>query len=282
MIKRMAWYKEWFGEEYLGLYSHRDEQEAEAHIDFVERVLGEPRPRAVLDLACGAGRHTAVLRRRGYRTLGVDLSLTLLAHARRLPCVAGDMRCLPFAAGGFDWVLNFFTSFGYFETERENFQVLEEIVRVLAPCGRFLIDIMNTANTLRHLQPREVQHLDARGREEPGLQAATLGAKRKAPRSNSAGGAGTGSQPPRGQTVEIERWYDAATKRINKRIRVQAAGAGGAPRAFLESVRAYQPEEVTIGLHWAGLEVTGLYGNFQGDPYGSDSERLILVGWKPA
>jgi len=242
----MAWYREWFGEEYLGLYSHRDEQEAEAHIDFVERVLGEPRPRAVLDLACGAGRHTAVLRRRGYRTLGDDLSLTLLSHAHRLPRVAGDMRCLPFSAGAFDWVLNFFTSFGYFETERENFQVLEEIVRVLAPAGRFLIDIMNTANTLRHLQPREVQRLDGGGR-----------------------------------TVEIERWYDAATKRINKRIRVQAAGAGGTPRAFLESVRAYQPEEVTIGLHWAGLEVTGLYGNFQGDAYGSDSERLILVGWKP-
>src|SRR5258708_35581400 len=96
--RSMAWYKEWFGEEYLGLYSHRDEQEAEAHVDFVERRLGEGWPRAVLDLACGAGRHTAALRRRGYRTLGVDLSLTLLVHARGLPRVAGDMRCLPFAA----------------------------------------------------------------------------------------------------------------------------------------------------------------------------------------
>jgi SAM-dependent methyltransferase len=277
MMSTMAWYREWFGEEYLGLYSHRDEQEAEAHIDFVERVLGEPRPRAVLDLACGAGRHTAVLRRRGYRTLGVDLSLTLLAHARRLPRVAGDMRCLPFAAGAFDWVLNFFTSFGYFETERENFQVLEEIVRVLAPCGRFLIDIMNTANTLRHLQPREVQRLDLRRQELPGPEAATIGRKRRAPNPAAAD-----PRAPQGPTVEIERWYDAATKRINKRIRVQAAGAGGAPRTFLESVRAYQPEEVTIGLRWAGLEVTGLYGNFQGDSYGCDSERLILVGWKPA
>jgi SAM-dependent methyltransferase len=277
MMASMAWYKEWFGEEYLGLYSHRDEQEAEAHIDFVERVLGEPRPRAVLDLACGAGRHTAVLRRRGYRTLGVDLSLTLLAHARRLPCVAGDMRCLPFRAGGFDWVLNFFTSFGYFETERENFLVLEEIVRVLAPCGRFLIDIMNTSNTLRHLQPREVQRLDGRRLAGTGLQDEPAGGRREVPKS-----AGPSLPLPLGQTVEIERWYDPATKRINKRIRVQAASGGGAPRAFLESVRAYQPEEVTIGLHWAGLEVTGLYGNFQGDPYGSDSERLILVGWKPA
>ena len=268
----MAWYKEWFGEEYLDLYSHRDEQEAEAHIDFVERRLGEPRPRTVLDLACGAGRHTAALRRRGYRTLGVDLSLTMLAHAGGLPRVAGDMRCLPFAAGSFDWVLNFFTSFGYFEKERENFQVLEEIVRVLVPGGRFLIDIMNSANTLRHLQAREVQRLD--GRPLQALDRDGKDRRSKAARSG-AGAADT-------QTVEIERWYDAATKRINKRIRVQAAAGGGTPRTFLESVRAYQPEEVTIGLHWAGLEVNGLYGNFQGDPYGSDSERLILVGWKPA
>ena len=265
----VAWYKEWFGEEYLGLYSHRDDQEAEAHVDFVERQLGQTRPRAVLDLACGAGRHTAALRRRGYRTLGVDLSVTLLAHAGGLPRVAGDMRRLPFAAESFDWVLNFFTSFGYFETERENFLVLEEIVRVLAPGGRFLIDIMNTAYTLRHLQPREVQRLEARKEADPG------GKGRRARASRSRADAG------RAQTVDIERWYDAATKRINKRIRVQAAG-GGTPRTFLESVRAYQPEEVAIGLHWAGLEVTGLFGNFQGEPYGSESERLILVGWKPA
>jgi SAM-dependent methyltransferase len=253
----MAWYKEWFGEEYLDLYSHRDEQEAEAHIDFVERQLGEPRPRAVLDLACGAGRHTAALRRRAYRTLGVDLSLTLLAHARRLPRVAADMRRLPFATASFDWVLNFFTSFGYFEAERENFEVLEEIVRVLMPGGRFLIDLMNLAHTLRHLQPRETQR---RGR-------------RHGPNGTAGGGEHEG-------VVHIERWFDPATRRINKRIRVQTGS--GAARAFLESVRVYQPDEVTIGLRWAGLEVTGLYGNFQGDPYQSDSERLIVVGVKPA
>jgi SAM-dependent methyltransferase len=133
----MPWYKEWFGEEYLEMYSHRDASEAEEHVDFVERHLEGPRPRAVLDLACGAGRHTAVLRRRGYRTLGVDLSLTLLARMRvqGLPRVAGDMRRLPFVAESFDWVLNFFTSFGYFEGERENFRVLEEVVRVLTPGG---------------------------------------------------------------------------------------------------------------------------------------------------
>ena len=239
----MAWYKEWFGADYLELYSYRDDAEAEAHVDFVDRRLAGPRPRAVLDLACGAGRHTAALRRRGYRTLGIDLSVTLLAHAGPLPRVAGDMRCLPFSAGSFDWVLNFFTSFGYFEKEQENFHVLEEIARILAPGGRFLIDLLNPSYTLECLKPFEVQEHD-------------------------------------GRTVEIERWYDSATQRINKRIRV--IPSVGPSRSFLESVRAYRPEEVTEGLRQNGLEVDALYGNFHGDPYASDSPRLIFVGTRPA
>lgn len=242
----MPWYKEWFGEEYLELYSHRDESEAEEHVDFVVRGLGGgPRPRAVLDLACGSGRHTAVLRRRGYRALGVDLSLTFLARMkeRGLPPVAGDMRRLPFVDESFDWVLNFFTSFGYFERERENFRVLEEIVRILTPGGRFLIDLMNPGPVLENLEPWDEKQMD-------------------------------------GRRAVIERWYDAAAQRVNKRIVVETPGER--PRTFRESVRLYQPEEVTIGLRWAGLEVDGLYGNFQGDPYERDSERLILLGHKPA
>lgn len=244
MIAAMAWFKEWFGEEYLELYAHRDESEAERHVDFVERCLGGTRqPDAVLDLACGAGRHTLALRRRGYRALGIDLSLTLLARMHG-PKVAGDMCRLPFAAESFDWVLNFFTSFGYFERERENFLVLEEIVRVLTPGGRFLIDIMNPGPVLAGLTPHEVQDLDG------------------------------------GRRVEVERWFDAEKMRINKRISVSDPGRPA--RTYLESVRVYQPDEVVIGLRWAGLEVDRLFGNFHGDSYERDSERLILVGFKPA
>ena len=239
----MAWYREWFGEDYLELYSHRDRSEAERQADFVEKHLGCLGPHAVLDLACGAGRHTDVLRDRGYRVLGVDLSITLLAQRPDLPRVAGDMRELPFAGGAFDWVLNFFTSFGYFEEERENFRVLEEIVRVLSPGGCFLIDLMNPEPVIENLRPREAYTTD-------------------------------------GRRVEIERWYDPGAKRVNKRIRITTGE--GPERSFLESVRAYRLDEVVNGLQWAGLRLDGTFGNFYGDPYSSDSERLILVGRKGA
>jgi SAM-dependent methyltransferase len=242
MIPGVAWYKEWFGQEYLELYAHRDEGEAERHIDFVAARFAGERPRAVLDLACGAGRHTGALRRSGYRALGVDLSLTLLTESPELPRVAGDMRCLPFADATFDWVLNFFTSFGYFESERENFRILEEIVRVMRPGGRFLIDLFNIDRVLATLEPRETRDMN-------------------------------------GRRVEIERWYDARSRRINKQIRVHASDRP--TRSYLESVRAYRLDEVSNGLEWAGLRLDETHGGFGDEEFGPNSERLILVGSKP-
>jgi SAM-dependent methyltransferase len=244
----VAWYKEWFGADYLDLYAHHNQEEAERHVTFVaEHLADSPPPRAVLDLACGAGRHTAALRRHGYRTLGVDLSFTLLAVPPRVPCVAGDMSRLPFADDSFDWILNFFTSFGYFARERENFQVLEEIVRLLTPGGRFLIDFLNRERVLANLEAHEIQEI-------------------------------------KGRRVEIERWYDEETRRINKRMHLAgpADGSGDSTTdTYLESVRAYSRDEVTIGLRWAGLKVDALFGNFSGEPFDRDSERLIIVGHRP-
>ena len=236
----MAWYKEWFGEEYLELYAHRDEGEAERHVDFVASLFDRS-PRAVLDLACGAGRHTAALRRRGIRTLGIDLSKTLLNQARGLPRVAGDMRRLPFGDASFDWVLNFFTSFGYFESEEENRRVIGEVARILERGGGFLIDLFNRETMLAGLEPAETR---------------TVG----------------------GRTVEIERWYDERSERINKRIRL--VGSEYPIRTFVESVRAYAPEEVEASLGAAGLRVIDRFGSFAGEPFREDSPRLILVARK--
>lgn len=61
----------------------------------------------VLDLGCGPGRDLELLRQRGYRVIGADLSPGMLreAHARvGGALVCGDMCALPFAAQSFDGV----------------------------------------------------------------------------------------------------------------------------------------------------------------------------------
>src|ERR1700730_16500159 len=139
----MTWYQEWFGEEYLELYSHRDENEAKEQVAFFQRHVGAL-PGHVLDLACGMGRHVTELTAAGYYVVGCDLSSILLRTGRAeygpMPVARADMRNLPFCTDSFAGLVSFFTSFGYFATEQENMNVVREMARVLAPDGAFLFD----------------------------------------------------------------------------------------------------------------------------------------------
>src|SRR6266850_155017 len=51
------WFEEWFGEEYLQLYPHRDAAEAERAVALILERTGFVPGWRVLDVACGAGRH---------------------------------------------------------------------------------------------------------------------------------------------------------------------------------------------------------------------------------
>src|SRR5262249_11630978 len=151
LSERDPWYASWFGEEYLALYPERDDHEAALQALFARDVLAPYAGRGAvpfLDLACGTGRH-AVSLAEGGAVAGLDLSLPLLATARgrggdgRASYTRGDMRRLPFRSGIFGAVVNFFTSFGYFDEVRDDEGVLREIHRVLAPGGAFLSDVFN-------------------------------------------------------------------------------------------------------------------------------------------
>ena len=76
------WFEQWFGEEYLRLYPHRDDEDARQAVALVESVVPLPGT-LVLDLACGPGRHAAQLIARRARVVGLDLSMALLRAAKR-------------------------------------------------------------------------------------------------------------------------------------------------------------------------------------------------------
>jgi hypothetical protein len=75
----------------------------------VRRLLDSLPVGTALDAACGTGRHTAHLHRLGHRTIGVDASPEMLAHAReRLPTVdlhQADLHRLPLADNSVDTVV---------------------------------------------------------------------------------------------------------------------------------------------------------------------------------
>ncbi|HVD04570.1 MAG TPA: class I SAM-dependent methyltransferase, partial [Gemmatimonadaceae bacterium] len=98
------WYEEWFGEEYLALYPHRDDEEAREVAALIAGRIDVPAGAPALDLGCGSGRHQRALAERWW-TVGLDLSHPLLHVARgedrNAALVRADMRQLPFAGGSF-------------------------------------------------------------------------------------------------------------------------------------------------------------------------------------
>ena len=148
------WFEEWFGEEYLQLYPHRDDAEAARAVALLVEATGlQPRWR-VLDVACGAGRHARAFRAAGAWCVGVDLSATLLRIARGVTdafLVRADMRALPIRPGSMDLTVNLFTSFGYFGREADHAAALREMVATVRPGGWFAIDFLNPATVRARL-----------------------------------------------------------------------------------------------------------------------------------
>lgn len=122
-------------------------------------MLGATGAERVLDLACGTGRHSLELARRGFSVVGVDVSPDLIevaeSEAREdsidASFVAADLRELEFE-NEFDLVFNLNDgAIGYFETEEENRRTFEVIATALRPGGFNLIQVPNVLYAETHL-----------------------------------------------------------------------------------------------------------------------------------
>ncbi len=233
------WFEQWFGEEYLRLYPHRDEADAERAVALVDRVAKLDGAR-VLDLGCGPGRHAVRLAQRGATVFGFDLSMPLLSRARHgtpplTSLVRGDMRHLPFCHGTFDLVVNLFTSFGYFADDREHAQVIQGVADVLVPGGRLFMDFLNADSVRANLVPHEERKF------------------------------GT-------QQVAIERRLSDDHRFVVKEMHMVDDG-----RSFLERVRLFSADDLAEMMGQAGLKVVKRFGSYAGDELGRDAPRAIIV-----
>lgn len=246
------WWQRIFADgSYLRLWSshltpERTEREVAGILDLLRPTPGA----AILDLACGQGRIAVPLAQRGYRVTGLDLSEQLLDVARAAADAAGvivewhraDMRDIPAEwAGRFDYIINIFTAFGYFEDEAENQRVLAGVARALKPDGRFLIESMNRDGVMGRFQERGWYEAD-------GLLVCTE----------------VRFDPIRGIASTVDRWDE-----------------DGERQSLHHSVRLYTPTELAALLRAVGLEPVATYGGLAGGELSHESWRLALVAEKP-
>jgi len=138
-------------------------------IDVFSKLLNLQYNQFILDLCCGQGRHSLELARRGFINIeGLDRSRYLIQKAKRrakeggmnIKFREGDARKLPYPADSFDVVMILGNSFGYFDSIKEDLQVLKEVFRVLKPWGNLLIDLTDGEYLKTHFQPRSWEWID--------------------------------------------------------------------------------------------------------------------------
>jgi len=154
------WWQTMFDQRYLdtylgGLTNERTNKEVDFYIKAAELDASDE----ILDLACGHGRHSIELAKRGFaHVTGSDYSDVFISKAVidakqadvKVSFVQGDMKELPYT-NEFDVVLLLFTAFGYFD-DKTNRDVLRQIYDSLKPGGRFLIDVVSAEAVIRRFK----------------------------------------------------------------------------------------------------------------------------------
>ncbi|HMQ31427.1 MAG TPA: methyltransferase domain-containing protein [Chloroflexaceae bacterium] len=152
------WWEELLQVHEFAHYREYGEQLTRREVDFLVEALGLEGTEVLLDLACGGGRHSLELARRGFTVVGLDAAAPVVAHARAraaeeglsVEFVEGDMRALPYE-GRFDVVLVMNSSVGFFN-DAANAAVIAGCARALAPGGRLLLQCINPYQVAAYLR----------------------------------------------------------------------------------------------------------------------------------
>lgn len=242
------WFETWFDTPYYHqLYGSHDESEAAGFVDALVARLQPGEAATMLDLGCGAGRHSRSLAAHGFDVTGLDLAGASIraASAHETPALRfrrHDMR-VPYGEQQYDYVFNFFTSFGYFASAAEHDAVVRNLALALKAQGTLVIDYLNIAPAERNVRRSEHRVVD-------------------------------------GVHYRLKRW--SSETHFFKRIKVEDLTRGGHVEHF-ERVAKFRLEDFERMLSRHGLRIEAAFGDYQLGPYDAEnSPRLIMVARRDA
>ncbi len=245
-MSTQAWFKDWFNSPYYHqLYFQRDVSEAAKFIDKLLDHLKPPAGSRILDVACGKGRHSIQLTSKGFDVTGIDLSgdsidQALKHSSDKLHFYKHDMR-LPFWINYFDYAVNLFTSFGYFERRREHDNAIRTISQSLKLGRFFIMDYLNVHYAEDHLVHKTELELN-------------------------------------NVNYFIIKWFDE--DHFYKKIIVEDDELDE-PMEFTEKVAKFTLGDFTDMFAYQGMQITEVFGDYQFSNYDvRKSPRLIMIAKK--
>ncbi|MGE5401530.1 MAG: class I SAM-dependent methyltransferase [Ignavibacteriales bacterium] len=239
----MEWFKDWFdSSEYLEVYKHRNDEDAARLFNLVIKNICLKPAAEVLDIACGAGRHSILFASGGYKVTAFDLSKNLLRIGRekcrelnlKVDFFNADIR-RPALNHEFDLVINLFTSFGYFETDEENFALFKDAYDLLKKDAYFVFDYFNVYHLIKHLVPESVDSKN-------------------------------------GKTV-IQKRYIKGNRIIKEISLIKGSGS----KSYTESVRLYNEDEIVCWLEIAGFKIKAVFGDYSGSQFHDESSPRVVI-----
>jgi SAM-dependent methyltransferase len=227
--------------------------DVDVHVGFARRFGGP-----VLELACGSGRLLAPLARAGFEVTGVDSSAPMLerAHARlatdglEAALVQQRLQALE-VDGRFRTIIIGLDSFGLLIRQDEQLAALRAAKAHASHDGRLVLDLANGNLRGSSEPPEELIHDLTMPDPQTGRLITKFVLRRPKPSE---------------QTDELMFFYDEQDER------------GYLRRNMVElQLRWFTRFELELLLQTAGWQVEEVYGNYDLDPFGPNSDRLIMV-----
>lgn len=235
------WFQSWFNSPYYHiLYNTRNEAEAEFFIDKLCEFLKPANDAKMLDIACGKGRHSIYLNKKGFDVIGTDLSYASIRFAKKyenpkLEFFVQDMRNL-FYINYFDFAFNLFTSFGYFDTDNDHIKALKSFRKSLKKEGLLVLDYLNSEKIAQNLVPTETKIIE-------------------------------------GITFNINRKIEN-----HKIVKTISFTHQNKDYSFTEEVQAFNFTDFERLFTAAGLQIVNTFGDYNLNPFNSNqSDRLIFI-----